>query len=154
MGNIESDKVGIRFVVPHGSILGPILFLIFINDMSTIASDCLLVQYADDGQNIHSGTIDDLPELIRRVENTLSLAKTYFDKNGLLLNAKKTQILFIGNRQLIARIPPNTTINYDNHIITPIKYAKNLGVYFDCFMSFDVHIDELSKKVMGLLIYL
>ena len=154
LGNIESDKVGVTFGVPQGSILGPILFLIFINDISTIASDCLLVQYADDGQIIHSGTIDDLPELIRRVENTLSLAKTYFDKNGLLVNAKKTQILFIGNRQLIAHIPPNTAINYDNHIITPIKHAKNLGVYFDCFMSFDIHIDELSKKVMGLLIYL
>ena len=101
-----------------------------------------------------TSAIDELPQLIRKVENAFSLAKNYFDENGLLINAKKTQIIFIGNRQLLARIPPDTTINYDNHIITPIKHAKNLGVHFDCFMSFDVHIDELSRKVMGLLIYL
>ena len=76
----------ITFGVPQGSILGPILFTIFVNDLSETINDCEVVQYADDTQFIHSGTLDQLPHLITRAQTTLARAKAYFNTNGLMLN--------------------------------------------------------------------
>ncbi len=74
--------------------------------------------------------------------------------NGLMLNSKKTQCIFIGNRQLLSRIPRDTFINCDGEHISPNTYVKNLGVYIDRYMLFDVHISEVNKKVMGLLMFI
>jgi len=149
-----SSKKEVTFGVPQGSILGPILFLIFVNDMSKLARNCFLIQYADDSQFIFTGSMDKIGELVHNAEETLKEAKTYFDVNGLKVNAQKTQIIFLGNRQNIAKIPNEIKVNFDGNLIEPSKVVKNLGVYMDCHMSFDKHIDEMHKKTMGTLIFL
>lgn len=55
---------------------------------------------------------------------------------------------------MIKRIPEDTSIRYDSTTITPSKYVKNLGIYIDCHMTFDPHINEMYKKVMGTLLFL
>ncbi len=100
------------------------------------------------------GGVDDVNTLIADTEITLGKLKTYFHRNGLMLNASKTQCIFIGSRQLMARIQDNTIIQLDGNSITPSKQVKYLGVFLDCHLTFDVHIHELSKKVMGTLMYL
>ncbi len=128
INNTVSTTAPIRFGVPKGSILGPILFTVFPNDLTETINDCMVVQYADDTQFVHSGTVDDLPHLIATAEVTVSRAKSHFNNNGLLLNSNKTQCIFIGTRPAIRRIPDNTTINMNNTSITPSKQVKNLGV--------------------------
>ncbi len=101
INNTVSTTVPIPFGVPQGSILGSILFTLFTNDLTETINDCMVVQYADDTQFVHSGTVDALPHLIARAETTLSRAKCYFNNNGLLLNSYKTQCLFVGTRPAI-----------------------------------------------------
>ena len=103
--NTISDTANVEYGVPQGSILGPILFLIFINDMSKYITDCLLVQYADDTQILISEDIHNINLLIKRAENLLSKVKKYFLANGLLLNANKTQCIFISSTQYLNKIP-------------------------------------------------
>ncbi len=62
--------------------------------------------------------------------------------------------MFVGTRPLIKRIPENTLITFDNTSIIPKKHVKNLGIYMDCNMRFDTHINEICKKVMGTLLFL
>ncbi len=100
---------------------------------------------------MHSGTIEDLNKIIKDTVDTLDKCRDYY-LNGLMFNSSKTQCIFIGNRQLLSKIPPNTTINFND--IYPSKHVKNLGIYIDRYMLFDVHIHELNKKAMGILLYI
>ncbi len=66
----------------------------------------------------------------------------------------KTQCIFIGSRALISKISDNTTIRAVEASILSSRCVKNLGLHFDSYMSFDVHVTEMSKKVSGTLMYL
>ncbi len=121
------------------------------NDQAEHTKNCLLLQYADDTQVLHTGTINEPATLIKNTEDTLRTIKMYFLRNGLMLNASRTQCIFIGNRQLLPKLPVNTTISIDNEIIIPSNHLKNLGLYMDKNMLFDKHVSEITKKVIGTL---
>lgn len=109
------------------------LLIIYINDMPDIVNDCLFIQYADGTQLLHSDIVDNFRILINKTEITLSKAKNYFLKNGLLINSKMTQCMFIGTRLLLACIPSDVTRQFDGHNIKPCKQVKNLGMYMDYY---------------------
>ncbi len=90
---------------------------------------------------------------MRTGEECIAKAKLYFNRNGLLLNAKKTQCMLIGTRGLLSQIPTNIHIMADGNPIFPSSSIRNLGVHFDMHMKFDKHIQELNRKVYGLLMY-
>lgn len=154
IGNIISDKLPIFYGVPQGSVLGPKLFLPYINDLNSLIKDCKITQFADDSQFLFSDKVQNLPNVIDAAERTLKSAKHYFDTNGLLINAKKTQIIIIGTYQILSQLPEEIKLNFDGNEIRPLKSVKNLGIYFDKYLSFSTHIDELSKKIMGRLIFI
>ena len=154
LNNTVSTTASVQYGVPQGSILGPILFNLYVNDMSQYFKNCSLIQYADDTQFVHTGTIAELPTIVSETERTLNRAREYFLRNGLKLNTKKTQCIFIGTHQLFPKIPEHTTITLHNTAVKPSSYVKNLGVYFDNFMSFDIHINKISSKIMGTLLYI
>ena len=97
LNDTVSDKTSISYGVPQGSVLGPILFNIYVNDLASFLPNCDVIQYADDTQFILSSSIDNLKDLIQKTEDTLKLAKVYFNMNGLMLNAKKNPMYLYWN---------------------------------------------------------
>ncbi len=97
--------------------------------------------------------VNNLKNLAVKTEETLTKANHYFLWNGQMINPNKTQCIFINNRKLLSRIPNNTTVKLDANTITPGN-VKNLVLYIDRYMTFDVHVNELNQKIMGTLIYL
>ena len=122
--------------------------------MSDLKGNSEIVQYADDCQYIHTGKVEEINQIIKEAEETLKRTKLYLDKNGLMINSNKTQCIFIGSRQNIARLPKDLVIKFNGSEIKPSSQVKNLGIYMDSYMTFERHIDEIYKKTIGTLMYL
>ena len=82
------------------------------------------------------------------------IRKFFYLNQGLLMNASKTQCMFVGTSQYLNRIPNNVKIKCGNEEIEISSQVKNLGLHMDKHMTYSIHIDEISSKVSGILMYL
>ena len=135
----------------QGSALGPLLFSVFANDLSLYAADAKVLQYADDTQLLVSGKKSELPELISRMENSLASLNQWFSANALKVNGDKTQLIAFGSRQNLQNLP-DFEVTFRDTKLTPCKEVKNLGLTFDRNMTWDSHVDIVSRRCNGTLI--
>ena len=135
----------------QGSSLGPLLFLIFANDLPQFAPDAHVVQYADDTQIMVSGKTNCLPELIATMEQTLNSLDVWFHSQGLKVNTGKTELIVFGSRQNCRGLAP-ISIRFREDMIREGPTVRNLGVQFDRHLTWDSHVSALVKKCNGILI--
>ena len=138
----DSTRKSMKFGVPQGSILGPLLFIIYVNDLPQISKLAKFIMYADDANIIITGnSIDEINEKF----NKLSMALlSWVDTNGLKLNLKKTHFM-IFSRQKVA-IPRGLFIA--NTKIERKSEARFLGVIMDEKLNFTQHIHALKSKML------
>ena len=82
--------------VPQGSILGPILFICFTNDMANTFTNCKIISYADDTQLIVTG--NHKQQVKSKLEELIKQAQKWYNENSLMNNASKTEIIIIGKK--------------------------------------------------------
>ena len=146
-GNISSG-------VPQGSILGPMLFNMYVNDLPNVVSNlCTIVQYADDTQVLISGSPQDMSIIITRLQVVLRKLAAWFSLNRLLMNVNKTQAIVFGSKATLRHV---NLKNIDVFGVTvPVKSSiLSLGVTFDRCLTWDKHVDNVTCKCVGMLIRL
>ena len=129
--------------VPQGTILGPLLFLCYLNDFAnTIDKNvCLHIQYADDTTLIVSHKD---PGTARQIlKESLLKASKYFSDNQLMINMEKTQIIYFRKTAKTKGEP----INLSEVHLKPSSDVKLLGVTFDETLSFEKEINLILKKM-------
>ena len=137
-----SDCATITCGVPQGSILGPLLFIIYINDMHKSMKHSKVYHFADDTNLFHSHS--NLKSLRKQANEDLALLFDWLCANKLSLNADKTEfILFHGRRAKKDRI----TLTINNTKIFESKKMKYLGLIVDSKLNWNFHVSELKKKL-------
>ena len=109
LGRARSAPGQLTYGVPQGSILGPLLFIIYINDLPEITNIAEFIFFADDANIIITGA--GMAEIVNKIERVLPCIESWVDINGLKMNLKKTKYMLFANR------------NAKVHDIIPLHHA-------------------------------
>lgn len=132
-----SDVAEINCGVPQGSVLGPVLFLLYINDLATVDIQGTFTLFADDTTILwHSKNANSLRDTIK---SDICKVKKWCDSNSLVFNINKTNILTFKFTY--------HDLFLDNQPIENKSHTKFLGLHIDEKLKFDVHVSNLSKKL-------
>ena len=142
INDANSPMQEIKSGVPQGSVLGPILFLLYINDLSN-ALLCKPRLFADDTLLLYSS--DNLNKLEALCNNELLLVKRWMDANKLKINTSKSQAIIINYKLRSPRC--DIQLRYNSNCIQSSAKIKYLGVVIDHKLSFLPHIQNLEAKV-------
>ena len=141
-GQLEfSDTYPVTYGTPQGSCLGPLIFLIFTNDLhrTLLNSSCIL--FADD-TTLYKAS-ENLNYLRWCLEHDLGLLIDWFNSNKLTLNLDKTQLLVISNK----KIPATFQLEIGNISIRPMRNVKFLGVWVDENLLWQTHVQDRAIKI-------
>ena len=127
--------------MPQGSVLGPLLFILYINDICNVSKvfDCIL--FADDTNLFCSD--NDINDLCGIINVELDKLNTWFSVNKLSLNIQKTHYIVFGNETIDGKV----SILINNKIIDRVYESKFLRVYIDSRINWKYHIDKTRCKL-------
>ena len=143
-GQLSSSKK-IICGVPQGSILGPLLFLLYINDMPDSLNNTTPSLYADDSEIYASS--DNSSDLISKLNEDLKNLSRWMRKNKLQIHPTKSKYMFIGSSYNIKNNICNEPIQSNSTPVPRVTNYKCLGVNLDDKLCWDSHIEMICKKV-------
>ena len=147
INNHVSSLTTISHGVPQGSVLGPLLFLVYINDIVRCSTKLNFLLFADDTTIYVSG--QDLRELEDIVNSELVHVYNWINSNKLTLNVDKTHYMLSHNRTRSQTT--NITIKVNNLEVHRVREIKFLGVIIDDTLRWKAHIDFIKLKICKLI---
>ena len=149
VNGFTSEERDITCGVPQGSLLGPLLFSIFVNDMPGNVHSCDVALYADD-TCIFTSSKDPI-EVSRKLNEDLLRVSCWLKENKLMVNPRKCEVMFIGTQQRLKRLQDiivDCHIYIDHNEIKRVESCKYLGVIIDQNMLWKNQVDHVKKKVI------
>ena len=146
VNNVYSRYQHISTGVPQGSVLGPLLFLIYINDINNAVPDVSTRLFADDTNVFLFNKKCDI--LISDAKNTLIKLSKWFAANKLTLHLGKTSYTIFHPNSIHNHYCPNS-FSFNGEVIKRSPYTKYLGLIIDEKLSWSYHINDLCKKILS-----
>ena len=140
-----SDSQPLTCGIPQGTILGPLLFLLYINDLPNCLANAHPRMYADDTHLTFAS--NDVAHLEENMNDDLDKITEWLAANNLTLNSSKTEFMLIGSRQRLNTFNRLPSFTIDGNSIKQVEFTKSLGVYIDENLTWNTHIRHISKKI-------
>ena len=137
----DSGFLPVSCGVPQGSILGPSLFLLYINDLCNVSTRLTSILFADDTSCFIEGT--DLSDMCIQLSTEMNKLSTWFKTNRLSLNVSETNCMIFGH----SNQPDHHRIYIDNIVIERVNCNKFLGVIIDSKLSWSDHVSYIRHKM-------
>ena len=134
---------------PQGSILGPVPFTLYVNDLFRVPKHWKPLGYVDDTKLFLGFPSNKLHDVISAVNEDLKEILSWCCRNSLLIDPDKTKLLHVGVPELMRTLPatpPSATILGSE--IKPVTVTKELGVHVDCHLNFNEHITKTASDCM------
>ena len=133
--NTVSEWLEIKLGIPQGSILGPLLFNIFLNNIFLFLEETSICNFADDNTIYASSKCTE--NVILKLKNDVEILNIWFKNNSLVANPAKFQLMFLGDNKT-----ENLELIVSNIILKPQKEIELLGLLIDNKLGFTSHIDR------------
>jgi hypothetical protein len=147
-----SDTIFITSGVPQGSILGPILFSLYINQIGQSfqqTNNIYYHLYADDLQIYSFGHVKAVGDVINNLNLALSNVSDWSNLNNLQINPVKSQAIILSSKKHIGE--PSNHLVINNHRINFYPKVKSLGLIIDNKLNWSAHVNNLCGKIYGIL---
>ena len=141
----NSDEKAVLHGVPQGSVLGPLLFLIYINDLHKAIKNSSVYHFADDTNLLRFSSSP--KKLQKELNFDLKCLYNWLLANKISLNCSKTELIFFHTNEKDPTRSFTFKIKINGHAIHPTTHLKYLGVYLDSTLSGNYHISILTKKL-------
>lgn len=147
-----SDLIDVLFGVPQGSVLGPLLYSLYVNDIGEVFGNSNFHLYADDLQNYLSFPTSDLSNAVSTINAEALKLIEYSNGHNLSINSSKTQVILIGNPKLLQKLPASRpSVAIDGNHLPYLDSVNNLGVIIDSNLSWEQYATSVCNKSRSVL---
>ena len=140
----EYNKEPMKYGVPQGSVLGPLLYLIFCNDLYKCIEKCKVIMFADD-TTLYK-THRSLNYLIQCINHDFKILADWFYANKLSLNVAKTNYIVFRPKSMTLNLE-DLKLNFGNETINRVDYTKFLGIFVDSHLNWNRHVEHVCSQL-------